>query len=566
MHSTEKKTHKLTRFISASIISLTSAILISNPSFANAPPQAAIASAHPLATKAGFQILEQGGNAFDAAITVAAVLAVVEPAGSGMGGGGFWLLHDAPKNKYVFVDARETAPLNAHKDMYLDENANVIRDLAINTPLAAGIPGQAAAFVHLAKHYGNLPLSTSLAPAIHIAEKGFPVSRRYQRLIEWRVPVINRYPAAADIFLHESQVPPIGHLIKQPDLANTLRLLAKQGKKGFYEGKLAEQMVSAVQKEGGIWQLDDLANYQVVERAPLIGQYQDAKIITSPPPSSGGIALLQAFSILEHFTTEMSNPDLAPHLVVEAWRRAYYDRALHLGDSDFVEVPTERLLSKKHIRQQAKSIDVNKATNSESLGPKMLVEQGKHTTHYSILDTEGNKVAATLSINLPFGSGFVVPGTGLLLNNEMDDFSAKPGEPNAYGLIGSEANAIAPGKRPLSSMTPTFVEWNDQIAILGTPGGSRIITMVFLGVQQALSGKPIEHWVSRPRYHHQYLPDIVEVEPAFLGSLEAKALEVKGHKLQITGRQFGDMQAVYWDKNAKKVEAASDPRGEGLAE
>lgn len=566
MHSTVKKTHKLTRLLSASVISLTSAILITQASFANTPPQAAIASAHPLATQAGFQILDQGGNAFDAAITVAAVLAVVEPAGSGMGGGGFWLLHDADKNRYVFVDARETAPLNAHKDMYLDETGNVVRDLAINTPLAAGIPGQAAALAHLAKHYGNLPLSTSLAPAISLAEQGFPVSRRYQRLIEWRVPVINRYPEAANIFLHEGQVPPLKHIIKQPDLANTLRLLAKYGHAGFYQGDFAQHLVKTVQADGGIWQLEDLANYQIVERAPLIGQYQGAKIITSPPPSSGGIALLQAFSILEHFTPEMNTPDLAPHLVVEAWRRAYYDRALHLGDSDFVDVPTERLLSAKHIRKHAKSISLTQPTSSDSLGPKMQVEQGQHTTHYSILDTEGNKVAATLSINLPFGSGYVIPGTGLLLNNEMDDFSAKPGEPNAYGLIGSQANAIAPGKRPLSSMTPTFIEWDNQVAILGTPGGSRIITMVFLGVQQALAGKPIAHWVSRPRYHHQYLPDVVEVEPAFVGSLEAKALEAKGHKLQITGRQFGDMQAVYWDKNANKVAAASDPRGEGLAE
>lgn len=564
MHLTEKITHNVSRWVGAGL--LASVTLISTTGFAHSPPQAAIASAHPLATQAGHQILAAGGNAFDAAITVASVLAVVEPAGSGMGGGGFWLLHQASNNQHVFLDARETAPLKAHKDMYLDEDGNVVRDLAINTPLAAGIPGQAAALAHLAEHYGNLPLSQSLAPAIHIADEGFPVGRRYQRFIEWRVPVINRYPIAADIFLHQGQVPPLGHVIKQPDLADTLRLLAKKGHKGFYEGAFAQQLVDAVQADGGIWQLEDLANYQAIEREPVVGNYQGATIITSPPPSSGGIALLQAFGILNHHANHMNNPDLAPHLVVEAWRRAYYDRALYLGDSDFVNVPTERLLSKNHIRQQAKSIDTNTATDSASLGPKTLVEQGQHTTHYSILDTEGNKVAATLSINLPFGSGYVVPGTGVLLNNEMDDFSAKPGEPNAYGLVGSQANAIEAGKRPLSSMTPTFVEWDDKVAILGTPGGSRIITMVFLGIQQALTGKPIEHWVSRPRYHHQYLPDVVEAEPAFIGSREAKALEAKGHKLQVTGRQFGDMQAIYWDKKENKVEAASDTRGEGAAE
>ena len=564
MYLMEKITRNIFHALGVGVVA--SAAIISTTVSAHSPPHAVIASAHPLATEAGHQILEQGGNAFDAAIAVGATLAVVEPAGSGMGGGGFWLLDDVANQRQVFVDGRETAPLKAHKDMYLNEEGEVVRDWAINTPLAAGIPGQAAAFAHLAKHYGKLPLATSLAPAIRLAEEGFEVTPRYQALIEWRVPVINRYPEAARIFLHEGNTPPLGHVIKQPDLANTLRLLAHEGHDGFYKGEFAEHLVKQVQADGGIWQLEDLARYQVVEREPLVGEYQGATIITSPPPSSGGIALLQAFGMLNHFKKHMEDPDLAPHLVVEAWRRAYYDRALYLGDSDFVEVPTERLLSKKHIRQQAKSIDINNATDSESLGPKTLVQQGKHTTHYSILDAEGNKVAATLSVNLPFGAGYVVPGTGLLLNNEMDDFSAKPGEPNAYGLIGSAANAIEPGKRPLSSMTPTFLEWDDQVAILGTPGGSRIITMVFLGIQQALAGKPVEHWVSRPRYHHQYLPDVVEVESSFVGSREAKALEAKGHKLKTTGRRFGDMQAIHWHKKRNQARGASDPRGEGLAQ
>lgn len=554
MHLTETTT-KFIALLGASILTVAS-----TATAADTPTQHAIASAHPLATEAGFTILEQGGNAFDAAISVAATLAVVEPAGSGMGGGGFWLLQNQQKS--IFLDAREAAPGKAHKDMYLDSNGEVDRDLAINSPLSAGIPGQAAAFAHLAKHYGKLPLSKSLAPAISIAEKGFPVGRRYQQFIEWRVPVLNRHKEAAEIFLKDGKVPPLGYTIKQPDLANTLRLLAEEGHQGFYAGELAQTMVDSVQANGGIWQLEDLANYQVIEREPLIGEFNGAKIITSPPPSSGGVAILQTLGMLEQLDNTNS---ASPHLTVEALRRAYYDRALYLGDADHVDVPIKRLLSKRHIKKLARSIDANKPTKSETLGPKTKMNEGQNTTHYSILDKEGNKVAATLSVNLPFGNGFVVPGTGVLLNNEMDDFSAKPGEPNAYGLVGSAANAIAPNKRPLSSMSPTFIEWQDQVGILGTPGGSRIITMVLLGIQEALDGKPVEHWVSRPRYHHQYLPDVVEAEPAFLGSAQAQQLEAKGHEIKPTSRMYGDMQAIHWHVKDKTVKAASDPRGEGSA-
>lgn len=540
-------------------------LLLASFALAQPPSTAAVASAHPLATDAGLTILNQGGNAFDAAVTVGAVLAVVEPAGSGMGGGGFWLLHNQLNNNYVFLDGRETAPGNAHKDMFLAANGEVDRDLAINTPLSAAIPGQAAAFVLLAEKYGRLSLSESLAPAIRIAEEGFPVGQRYRTMMAWRATALNRYPAARDTFLQNGEVPRSGFILKQPDLAHTLRLLAKKGHAGFYEGELAEKLVQAVQQDGGIWELEDLANYQVVEREPLIGSFRGAKIITSPPSSSGGVALLQTFAILERFNKGEIAPDLLPHLTVEALRRAYYDRGLHLGDSDYVDVPVDYLLSKRHIRNLARSIDVGAPTNSDSLGPKTELRQGENTTHYSILDKDGNKVAATLSINLPFGSGYVAPGTGFLLNNEMDDFSAKPGSPNAYGLIGSTANAIEPGKRPLSSMTPTFMEWDEQVAILGTPGGSRIITMILLGMQEALAGRPVEHWVSRPRFHHQYLPDVVEAEPTFFGSAQAQALQDKGHTLEKTSRRYGDMQAIHWHMGTGKVTAASDPRGEGSA-
>ncbi|MBZ2189092.1 gamma-glutamyltransferase [Alcanivorax sp. JB21] len=526
---------------------------------------AAIASAHPLATEAGLTILSLGGNAFDAAIAVAAALGVVEPAGSGLGGGGFWLLHRAEDGYQTMLDARERAPGRASADMYLDSHGDVVRGHAINGPTAAAIPGQAAALAHLAEQYGALPLSISLAPAIQLAEEGFEVSARYRMLAGFRESAMQDFAPTRDIFLHEGEVPPLGHIIRQPDLARVMIQLGREGHAGFYEGPVAQQLVRAVRAAGGIWDLQDLKDYRVIEREPLVSEFRGARIVSAPPPSSGGIVLAQIFNILAEFNDGDIDPALLPHLNVEAMRRAYYDRAVHLGDPDFVDIPVQRLLSQDHARDLARSIRLDQPTPSAELGQPVDQPEGPHTTHFSIIDAQGNRVAATLSINLPFGSGFTVPGTGILLNNEMDDFSAKPGKPNAYGLVGSEANAIAPGKRPLSSMTPTFVEWDDQVAILGTPGGSRIITMVLLGIQQALAGEPVAAWVSTPRYHHQYLPDVVQVEPEVMDSPLAKELEVRGHTLESVGRGYGDMHAIHWHRESGAVSAASDPRGEGAS-
>jgi gamma-glutamyltranspeptidase/glutathione hydrolase len=531
-----------------------------------AAPQPAVASAHPLATDAGLEILEQGGNAFDAAVAVAAALAVVEPYSSGMGGGGFWLLHRADDGKQTMLDARETAPGRATRDMYQNKDGEVVRDWAINGPAAAGIPGQAAALDHLANQYGKLPLSKTLAPAIKLAREGFRVGEHYRKLAGWRLDVLNRFAEARRIFLHNGKVPGDGWVLKQPDLAATLTAIAEQGRAGFYQGPVAEKLVEGVQLNGGLWTKQDLKNYRVVERVPVVGNFHGARIISASPPSSGGVVLIEALNIIETFNQGEIEETVFPHIVVEAMRRAYRDRAEYLGDPDFVDMPLERLMSKEYAEQLAASIKLDQATPSSALGSPLEQPQGQHTTHLSILDGEGNRVSATLSINLPFGSAFVPPGTGVVLNNEMDDFSAKPGVPNAYGLIGTEANAIAPGKRPLSSMTPTFVEWDGKVAILGTPGGSRIISMVLLGVLEALKGEPPEQWVSRPRYHHQYLPDRVEAEPVFIGSKAGKALMLRGHELRSTGRQYGDMQAVLYDSNTGETSTASDPRGEGLAE
>jgi gamma-glutamyltranspeptidase / glutathione hydrolase len=529
--------------------------------------QAAVATAHPLATQAGVNILKKGGNAFDAAAAITASLAVVEPYSSGIGGGGFWLIHRASDGKQIMIDGREKAPLRAHKDMYLDKSGNVIKGLSLNSPMAAGIPGVPAGIEHLVKKYGRLPLKEVLAPAIEQANEGFFVTERYQKLAAYRSSVMKNYPEAAKLFLKDNDVPPVGHNIIQKDLANTLSIIADKGRDGFYKGTLAKMMVDSVRKNGGIWEMQDLAKYSLVEREPIVTQYKDIKVTSATLPSSGGVVMGQALNILEHFDLKQFDSITRKHIVIEAMRRAYRDRAAYLGDMDFIDVPIDRLLDKDYTEGMALTIDTERATPSEELSDIVAYEStGEDTTHFSVVDSEGNRVSATLSINLPFGSGFVAEGTGVVLNNEMDDFSAKPLTANAYGLVGDHANAIAPGKRPLSSMTPTFVETADRIGILGTPGGSRIISMVLLGVLDFADGHPPKSWVSVPRYHHQYLPDEVLFEQDGLTDAEQQVLISKGHKLKERNRQYGNMQAIMIWKTKNISFAASDPRGEGTAE
>ncbi len=529
------------------------------------PSAAAVASAHPLATEAGIQIINQGGNAFDAAVAVTAALAVVEPAGSGLGGGGFWLLHRASDGFQTMLDGRERAPLAAHRDMYLDKNGNIIPKLSIDGPLAAGIPGVPAALEHLANRYGKLPLSQSLAPAIALARGGFAVDKRYRRLVGFRLKALKKSPAAAAIFLHNNKVPAKGFLVKQPDLANTLEAIAKNGAAGFYRGEVAQRLVNGAQEGGGIWTMEDLAQYKIAERTPIKSRYRNIEITSAAPPSSGGIALAAMFQILESYPLEKVDNATRIHLIVEAMRRAYRDRAEYLGDPDFVSIPVKKLSHPFYAAGLASTIHPNRATPSSQLPGIADNRAGSDTTHFSILDRSGNRVAATLSINYPFGAAFVPPGTGVLLNDEMDDFSSKPGVPNVYGLVGDKANAIAPGKRPLSSMSPTFLEDENRVAILGTPGGSRIITMVLLGALEFAAGKPPHDWVNAARFHHQYLPDQISFEPGAIDKQTASKLKAMGHKLKKRGRHYGNMQAILWDRSQNKVIAASDPRGNGQA-
>ncbi|GMV67711.1 MAG: gamma-glutamyltransferase [Pseudomonadota bacterium] len=529
------------------------------------PGRAAIATAHPAATEAGFAVLAQGGNAFDAAVAISAALAVVEPTGSGLGGGGFWLLYRARDAHAVMVDGRERAPLAATAALYLDEKGAFQPRRAQDGALAAAIPGQPAALVHLASHYGRLPLSASLAPAMRLAREGFKVGPHYALMAGYRLPALLASPAARRTFLAAGIAPVPGWRLRQPDLAETLRALATRGHEGFYGGPVAERLVNGVRQAGGIWTLADLAGYRVVERAPIRFTYRDMQVTAAAPPSSGGVVLAEALQILADVDLAAQSPAERVHWTTEAMRRAYRDRARYLGDPDFVDLPLAQLLDPDYAASLRADIDPDRATPSATLASGDPARLDGHTTHFSVIDADGNRVAATLSINTPFGSAFMPPGTGVVLNNEMDDFAAARDAPNAYGLVGGAANAIAPGKRPLSSMSPTFLEQGDRIAILGTPGGSRIISMVLLASLAFAEGADAETMVALPRYHHQYLPDRIFHEPEAFDAPLVDALAAKGHDVEAVSRRYGDMQAIVWDRRSDALTAASDPRGEGRA-
>jgi len=528
--------------------------------------QAAIASAHPLATRAGIEILQQGGNAFDAAVAVSAALAVVEPSSSGLGGGGFWLLHLEKENRDVVIDGRERAPLDATRDMYLDARGEVIPRASIDGPLSAGIPGEPAALAHIAQHYGRLPLSQSLRAAIRYAREGFEVDEHYRLLAQFRLDVLSADEDVAALFLKDYEVPVLHARIIQTDLAHTLELIAEQGADGFYRGVTADKLVSAVRKAGGIWSARDLAEYKVIEREPLHTQYHDMKITSVLPPSSGGVAIAEMMNMLADLDYQNLDDTQRLHALIEVMRRAYRDRAEYLGDSDYVDVPVKKLISAQHARELLRDYDPGQATPSTKLRPVFIdTNKAADTTHFSIIDQYGNRVAATLSINYPFGSCFVAAGTGVLLNDEMDDFSARAASPNAYGLIGADANAIAPGKRMLSSMSPSFVETDDRIAVLGTPGGSRIITMVLRAMLDFYQGASAQHMVDLPRLHHQYLPDTVYYEPEALSAGQLSALSALHYQFKKLDPGFGNMQVVVSQKSTHALDAASDPRGVGEA-
>jgi gamma-glutamyltranspeptidase/glutathione hydrolase len=523
------------------------------------PGHAAIASANFLATRAGLEVLRKGGNAFDAAIAVASTLSVVEPESSGIGGGFMAVLHRAKDGHNVFIDARETAPAAVDPKDYVKPDGSPDRETSLTGPLSAGIPGEPAGLVLIAKRYGRLSLQQSLAPAIRIARDGFQPDPRLHGAIVEEQKVLQRWPASAAKYLVNGQPPAAGATWRDPDQARTLELIAQQGDAGFYHGETARKLVDAVRAAGGNWTLADLAGYQAKERTPIGVDYHGYKIITAPPPSSGGVAIAEILNILSGYDLAKMDQVQRVHYVVEAMRRAFRDHNDYLGDPDFVKMPLDMLLSPYYADGLRQSILPDRATPSSMLPRAEPADAGMHTTHFSIIDADGNMAAVTLTVNTILGSKFVAAGTGVLLNNEMDDFALVPNKPNVYGLLGSKANAPVGGKRMLSSMSPSIVIGPERTMVIGSPGGSTIITQVLEGILHFIDGENAQQIVAHKRFHHQYLPDVVMVEPGMFDPATSAALEKMGYTLKQRD-PWGFMNVVTWDRKTNQLDAASDPR------
>ena len=551
-----------------------------------------VVSSDPVASQVGVDVLGEGGNAVDAAIAVSFALAVVYPRAGNLGGGGFLLYRDAGTKASAVVDFRETAPGASTPAMFLDAKGAVVPNLSTEGYLAAATPGTVAGMELAHRKYGLLPWKRLLRPAIRLAQRGFIVTKEFSCEIAEESAGLARYPASAAIFLPGGAPPPEGTTFRQPDLARTLRRIAEKGANGFYRGPVAAALVADVKAHGGILGEDDLASYRARVRRPLEGTYKDLRILVPPPPSSGGVVLLEILNMLEPQQVVRQAPLSAPlvHLMAEAERRAYADRASYLGDPDFFDVPVSALVSKQYALGRASDVSLEQATPSSAVKPGLPLkapdapaaprpapdkapapEPGVHTTHFAVVDRWRNVVAVTTTLNSYFGSKAVAAGTGVLLNNEMDDFSIKPGTPNLYGLVGGAANEIRPGKRPLSSMTPTLVLKNDRpYLVLGTPGGSTIITsvlQVFLDVVE--HGMSLEAAVKAPRVHHQWLPDKIQIEEGALTESVREALVRMGHTVAVyrssTGAAspIGDFQAIRVDPASGALEGVSDSRGPG---
>jgi gamma-glutamyltranspeptidase/glutathione hydrolase len=530
---------------------------------------ALVVSACPLASAAGAEIMRDGGNAFDAAACTAFVLAVTWPEAGNLGGGGLMVARKADR-EVVTLDFRETAPSRARHDMFLDTKGEVIPDLSLRSPLASGVPGSVEGLLRLWEDHGSGKISRRalLAPAIKLAEDGFPLSDEIAQSLNKRKDRFASNPGAAKIFVRADGQPwAAGDLLRQPDLADTLRRIARNGRDGFYDGRTAQLIAEQQAQTGGLITRDDLAGYRSIYREPVCGEFQNYEIISMGPPSSGGILLIEMLNMLEIFPLadfKWGTPEYI-HLLTEVERRAYADRAEHLADADFFPVPVKTLTSDDYAHKRAADIDLARATPSAQVRAGEAPAEPQHTTHFSVVDPQGNAVALTTTLNASFGSCIVIDGAGFLMNNEMDDFSVKPGVPNLYGVTGGEANAIAPGKRMLSSMTPTIAVRDGKTAmVLGSPGGSTIITtvlQVFLNV--AIHHMPIQEAVAAPRHHSQWTPDEIFYEPGEFDTSTTAALEKLGHKLNAEPSRIGAANCIQIDEHG--IHGAPDPRRQSAA-
>lgn len=523
-----------------------------------------------VAAEVGLQVLKDGGNAVDAGVAVALALAVTLPRAGNLGGGGFMMVHDAASGETRAIDYREMAPASATRDMYLDAEGNADSQLSRFHGLAVGVPGTVAGMQLALETYGTMTLAEAAAPAIKLAEDGIVVTADLADSLKALEKRLKVWPASAAIFFKEdgSFYEP-GDVIKQPDLAATLKMIAAEGPDGFYKGEVAEKIAASVQEAGGSMTVEDLANYKAVIRAPVTGTYRGHEIVSMPPPSSGGTHIIQILNVMEGYPVGFlgHNSSDTIHLMAEAMKRAYADRSEYLGDPDFVDVPGKALTSKDYAAKIRDGISLNRATPSETIKPgKLAPYESDQTTHFSIVDKDGNAVSNTYTLNFSYGSGMTAAGTGVLLNNEMDDFSAKPGVPNAYGLIGGDANAVEPGKRPLSSMSPTIVLKDGKpFLVTGSPGGSRIITTTLQVISNMIDhSMNVAEATNAARIHHQWLPDEIRVEDGGLSRDTVAALEAKGHKIAVKS-VMGSTQSIHVDAEKGLLLGASDPRRTGSA-
>lgn len=524
-----------------------------------------VASQETLASRTGVEILKQGGNAVDAAVAVAFSLAVTLPRAGNIGGGGFMLVHIAKENKTIAIDYREMAPSKAKKDIFLDENGDAVEKLSREHGLAVGVPGTVMGMSLALEKYGTMTLAQVTAPAIKMAQEGISVTPDLAQSLAGLKRRMSQWPTTAAIFYKaDGSDYQVDDILKQPELAHSLSLIAEKGTKGFYEGETATKLINAVKDAGGIMTLDDLKNYKVVEREPVRGEYRGYEVVSMPPPSSGGVHIIEMLNVLQQFPIDKLGHNTAQtiHLMAETMKHAYSDRSEYLGDPDFYKVPVKALTSKDYAQKIASQIAMNKTTPSAEIKPgKLAPYESDQTTHFSVVDKWGNAVSNTYTLNFSYGSGLVAKGTGILLNNEMDDFSAKPGVPNGYGLVGGNANAVEGNKRPLSSMSPTIVMKDGKpFLVTGSPGGSRIITTTLQIIMNVIDhGLNIAEASNAARVHHQWLPDELRVESS-LNRDTISLLEAKGHKVKVQSA-MGSTQSIMVTEQG--IFGASDPRHSG---